>query len=170
MKLKFNKKWKDFKNGFGELNDEFFLGLEKVYKITNQKNFRYSLRIDVITKSKVSHTYTFSYFKILSENRKYALNFHSYKQHGILKSGMIFETDDKRSKYFGCYDYYWERIGIYNGFSRKQPGWWYYNFEDSIRLINGKLCFNNNLALEHPKIEELGALNFIELKISRNYE
>ncbi|KAI0243155.1 hypothetical protein LSAT2_002961 [Lamellibrachia satsuma] len=34
--LPFNRTWNDYKNGFGDVSGEFWLGLEKLYRITNQ--------------------------------------------------------------------------------------------------------------------------------------
>ena len=36
--------WADYKNGFGNLNGEFWLGLDKISRLTNTKN---RLRVDL---------------------------------------------------------------------------------------------------------------------------
>ncbi|KAJ8033642.1 Fibrinogen C domain-containing protein 1-A [Holothuria leucospilota] len=41
----FNRTWKDYKNGFGFQSNEFWLGLEKLSFLTNQK--KYEIRIDM---------------------------------------------------------------------------------------------------------------------------
>lgn len=43
--LDFNQTWDAYTNGFGDLNEEFWLGLKKIYSITNQGN--YILRIEL---------------------------------------------------------------------------------------------------------------------------
>lgn len=43
----FYKSWNDYKNGFGNLAGEFWLGLEKLNYLTNQK--LYELRIEMET-------------------------------------------------------------------------------------------------------------------------
>ncbi|PIK36827.1 putative ficolin-2-like [Apostichopus japonicus] len=42
--VNFNRSWKDFRNGFGFLGSEFWIGNEKIAYLTNQK--RYQLRMD----------------------------------------------------------------------------------------------------------------------------
>lgn len=41
----FFKSWSDYKHGFGNLAGEFWLGLEKIYYLTNQK--LYELRVEM---------------------------------------------------------------------------------------------------------------------------
>ncbi|XP_060610691.2 fibrinogen-like protein 1 [Anolis sagrei] len=41
----FNRTWNEYKDGFGDLNGEFWMGNENIHKITNQGD--YSLRIDM---------------------------------------------------------------------------------------------------------------------------
>ncbi|XP_006126821.2 angiopoietin-related protein 3 [Pelodiscus sinensis] len=43
--LDFNQTWESYTNGFGDLNGEFWLGLEKIYSIANQAD--YILRIEL---------------------------------------------------------------------------------------------------------------------------
>lgn len=41
----FNRTWNEYKEGFGDLSGEFWLGNENIHKITSQGD--YSLRIDL---------------------------------------------------------------------------------------------------------------------------
>lgn len=41
----FNRTWNEYREGFGDLNGEFWLGNENIHKITSQGD--YSLRIDL---------------------------------------------------------------------------------------------------------------------------
>uniref|UniRef100_A0A8C5P0M1 Angiopoietin-related protein 3 n=1 Tax=Jaculus jaculus TaxID=51337 RepID=A0A8C5P0M1_JACJA len=43
--LNFNETWENYRNGFGQLDGEFWLGLEKIYSIVTQTN--YILRIEL---------------------------------------------------------------------------------------------------------------------------
>ena len=43
--VNFNRNWRDYKHGFGELDSEFWLGNEKIHKLTSQGY--HTLRIDI---------------------------------------------------------------------------------------------------------------------------
>ena len=42
----FYRDWRDYKRGFGHLNGSFWLGLEKIHRLTNQKN-QNKLRVEL---------------------------------------------------------------------------------------------------------------------------
>lgn len=68
----FYQNWDAYKDGFGDISNSFWLGNEKLYYLTNQKN--YELRID-ITISSGSHKYAeFTEFQIESESNNYRMN------------------------------------------------------------------------------------------------
>ncbi|KAM9382247.1 angiopoietin-related protein 7-like [Phaethornis superciliosus] len=68
----FNRTWKEYKEGFGDLNGEFWLGNENIHKMTNQGD--YSLRIDLEDwNSKHKHAF-YQVFSIEDEANEYRLH------------------------------------------------------------------------------------------------
>ena len=68
--------WTDYKIGFGNLNGEFWLGLDKINRLTNSAKFR--LRVDLEdTKGKTAYA-SYDYFAITSEKTKYKLSLGIY--------------------------------------------------------------------------------------------
>lgn len=67
----FKRTWAEFRDGFGNLSTNFWLGNEALYQLTN--NHSYELRVDVTEKlgSKLYNTY--SSFRIESESDNYRL-------------------------------------------------------------------------------------------------
>ena len=74
--VNFYRGWADYKNGFGNLNGEFWLGLEKINRLTNSE--RYKLRVDLEdTEGKTAYA-EFDMFAITSERKKYQLSIGTY--------------------------------------------------------------------------------------------
>ena len=77
----FNRTWVDYKRGFGNLNGEFWLGLDKIHRLTrNKKENR--LRVDLGTTDKTVHA-EYSWFGIANEKAKYQLNLGPYSSKSI---------------------------------------------------------------------------------------
>ncbi|KXJ16226.1 Techylectin-5B [Exaiptasia diaphana] len=93
----FYRGWNDYKNGFGDLKGEFWLGLNKIHRLTNQRRNR--LRVDLEdTKGKTAYA-EYSSFAVTSERSKYKLSLGSYSgTAGDSLSnhrGMAFTTKDR---------------------------------------------------------------------------
>lgn len=68
----FNRKWADYKIGFGPLTTEFFIGLEKLHKITNSED---NELLVVLENRKQEQRYAlYDHFSIGSETEQYYLN------------------------------------------------------------------------------------------------
>ncbi|XP_071840829.1 fibrinogen-like protein A isoform X1 [Apostichopus japonicus] len=64
--------WTNYKNGFGKLDHEFWLGNDKLYYLTNQGN--YQLRIDMVNKDGAPYYAKYGLFRINDESKKYKLS------------------------------------------------------------------------------------------------
>ncbi|XP_015267022.1 PREDICTED: angiopoietin-4-like [Gekko japonicus] len=70
--VNFNRTWNEYKDGFGNLNGEFWMGNENIHKITNQGD--YSLRIDLEDwNNKHKHAF-YQLFSIEDEANYYRLH------------------------------------------------------------------------------------------------
>ncbi|XP_071835845.1 uncharacterized protein [Apostichopus japonicus] len=70
--VNFNRNWQDFKNGFGFLGSEFWIGNEKLAFLTNQKN--YQLRFEFENAAGQSYYVTYDQFRISDEWGQYQLS------------------------------------------------------------------------------------------------
>lgn len=67
--------WPDYKRGFGNLNGEFWLGLDKINRLTKVKN---RLRVDLEdTQGKTAYA-EYDYFAVSSERSNYKLSLGTY--------------------------------------------------------------------------------------------
>ena len=78
----FYRDWADYKLGFGNLNGEFWLGLDNIKRLTNSE--RYKLRVD-LEDTKLNTAYAmYDYFAVTSEKTKYRLSLGTYSGTGSL--------------------------------------------------------------------------------------
>lgn len=68
--------WMDYKNGFGPLDHEHWLGNEKIFSLTNQK--RYSLRVDLVNSAGNPFFAKYDFFSISNEDSNYRLSVGTY--------------------------------------------------------------------------------------------
>ncbi|XP_068743537.1 ryncolin-1-like [Montipora capricornis] len=72
----FYRDWSDYTQGFGNLNGEFWLGLDKIYRLT--KLVKSELRVDLEdTKGKTAYA-AYDKFAVTSEKAKYQLSLGTY--------------------------------------------------------------------------------------------
>ncbi|XP_071837863.1 uncharacterized protein [Apostichopus japonicus] len=68
----FYRNWTSYKEGFGQIVHEFWLGNDKLYYITNQDN--YQIRIDLVDREGTPHFAEYDSFRINDEIDKYRLS------------------------------------------------------------------------------------------------
>ncbi|KAK2140599.1 hypothetical protein LSH36_1293g00031 [Paralvinella palmiformis] len=74
----FNRGWTDYKNGFGSLEGEFWIGNEIIHQLTNDGH-TYTLRVDMINYGRESPFAKYSQFSVGSEYEKFVLHFSGYE-------------------------------------------------------------------------------------------
>ena len=72
----FYRGWQDYKNGFGNLNGEFWLGLDKIHRLTTATQNK--LRIDMEDTSGNTKYAEYDLFAVTSEMQKYKLSLGKY--------------------------------------------------------------------------------------------
>jgi len=68
--------WSDYKVGFGDLNGEFWLGLDKIHRLTSDNNSM--LRVDLEDFEGNTAYAEYNMFGVMSENDMYKLNLGRY--------------------------------------------------------------------------------------------
>ena len=72
----FYRGWSDYKQGFGNLNGEYWLGLDKIHRLTNSGN--YKLRVDLEDFTGNTSYAEHDSFGVADEGNKYKLSVGSY--------------------------------------------------------------------------------------------
>ena len=74
--VSFYRHWDDYKNGFGNLNGEFWLGLDKIYRLKEKKHNRLRVDLEDFTSSTAYAEYDM--FAVTNELTKYKLSLGMY--------------------------------------------------------------------------------------------
>ena len=82
----FHLNWNDYKIGFGNPSDEFWLGLDKIHRLTSDNNNM--LRVDLGDFEGITAYAEYNMFGVMSENDKYKLIVAYFW--GNLTSGFLF--------------------------------------------------------------------------------
>jgi hypothetical protein len=72
----FYRNWNDYKNGFGKLTDEFWLGLDKIHRLS--ANGHNVLRVDLESFENETRYVNFGTFAVGNENEGYILSIGQY--------------------------------------------------------------------------------------------
>ncbi|CAG5993038.1 unnamed protein product, partial [Menidia menidia] len=126
---KFNRSWAEYKNGFGELSGEFWLGNDNLHYITSQGN--YSLRIYLEDFEGNQRYAEYKNFKVTNEKDHYRLSFGAYvgTAGDALSGGHqvgVSEWASHQGMRFSTYD---QDNDIYRGNCAQEDkgGWWFNN-------------------------------------------
>ena len=153
----FYRGWSDYKNGFGDLNGEFLLGLDKIHRLTKQAQ---TLRVDLMDFSNRRVYANYRRFQVRDESSKFSLTFTSYSGNAsdalTRHNGMAFTTkdNDNDKSRENCATYY-------------KGAWWYercyYANLNGLYLKNQKSANDNGIVWYtwQPGI----SLKFTEMKL-----
>ncbi|CAH3104297.1 unnamed protein product [Pocillopora meandrina] len=84
----FYRGWIDYKNGFGNLNGEFWLGLDKIHRLTKTKN---KLRVDLMDTTGSTAYAEYNMFSVSSERTKYKLSLGTYSGRRRINCAMTYK-------------------------------------------------------------------------------
>ncbi|XP_046861518.1 angiopoietin-related protein 7-like [Xenia sp. Carnegie-2017] len=120
----FYRNWKNYTQGFGNLTSEFWLGLDKIYRLTLAK--RNKLRVDLGDWSGNKAYAEYDYIAVKNETHKYQLSLGAYSGNAgdslSYHKSMAFSTKDSDN----------DQSGGNRAIDRK-GAWWY------------KSCYDSNL-------------------------
>ena len=130
--LNFYLDWKDYVRGFGELNDEFWLGLSKMHRLTTSST---NLRVELADFDGDVRYAEYTVFQAGDSDSKYTLTVSGY--HGnagdalVRHSGSPFSTRDRDNDAYSGHC-----AQLYKG------AWWYVNCHDSN--LNGLYLYGHH--------------------------
>lgn len=132
----FNRTWHDYKHGFGNVSGDFWLGLERVHKLTTSR--RYELYVQVTNMTDHVLNSRFDQFEIGSEEEQYKLKSLG-KWTGTKYNSLIGHVGRK----FSTLDRDNDEDDKYNNFAITEGAWWHRN-DDIYRLVNCYYFMSDN--------------------------
>ena len=128
----FYKNWNDYKSGFGELDFNFWLGLENIYRLTDSVN-NYNMLVQLNSNDDELGLAYYENFYLESEQTGYVLRVKP-DSCGNANDSLIGHVGQK----FFTYDN--DTNGVYKCASNAKGGWWY---RDNAADIEA--CHDSNL-------------------------
>ncbi|XP_071836157.1 uncharacterized protein [Apostichopus japonicus] len=136
--VSFYRFWNEYKNGFGIPTGDHWIGNDKIYKLTNQKN--YQLLIEKTNREGSTYHSQYSYFRIGNERERYRLSLGGYNGNAgnnamVANSGYRFSTrdqDNDGSSTFDC--------------AEKHRGVWWYPDDSNTGSTSHCSAFSNRVA------------------------
>ena len=143
--LSFNKNWREYEEGFGNLNKDFWAGLELIHTLTQRG--QWEMRVDYQKNDKTWSYYHYNQFSVGSASEEYPLTVGGFTGVGTdwltarPHNGMKFSTPDNDN----------DKHSSTNCAAHYKSGWWH----------NG--CFQVNTNYQPPYVD--GSVLFSEMKI-----
>lgn len=86
--VNFYRRWDDYKRGFGNLAGEFWLGLDKIHRLTVSRST--TLRVDLEDVPGKTSYAEYSSFAVENEKKKYKLRVGGFSGTGLLGSMKLY--------------------------------------------------------------------------------
>uniref|UniRef100_A0A8C7V857 Tenascin N n=1 Tax=Oncorhynchus mykiss TaxID=8022 RepID=A0A8C7V857_ONCMY len=154
--MDFMKRWRQYMAGFGNMTDEFWLGLDNIYELTNTPT-QYELRVDLGVGSEKAYA-VYDNFKIAPAKQKFNLTIGEYS--GTAGDAMSYHQGRPFSTVDNDND-----IALGNCALTHRGAWWYKNCH--LANLNGKFGDNrHSMGVNwEPWKGHLMSLDFTEMKI-----
>uniref|UniRef100_A0A3B4V7H4 Tenascin N n=1 Tax=Seriola dumerili TaxID=41447 RepID=A0A3B4V7H4_SERDU len=155
-KLDFMKRWRQYIAGFGNMTDEFWIGLDKIYELTNTPT-QYELRFDLGVGSERAYA-VYDNFKIAPVKQKFKLTIGKYS--GTAGDAMTYHQGRPWTTVDSDND-----IALGNCALTHRGAWWYKNCH--LANLNGKWGDSrHSMGVNwEPWKGHLTSLDFTEMKI-----
>jgi len=114
--LSFNRPWKDYKEGFGSYDGEFYMGNDKIHELTKNEAI---LRIEMTDDKGLFYWVQYNKFLVQNETNKYRLSIGDYSGNATNTFG------NHDNHYFSTYDSDNDPDESQNCAKSYKSGWWF---------------------------------------------
>ena len=124
-----------YNKGFGDLNDEFWLGLNKIYRLTRNSDINTTLRVDLEGFDGVKLFAKYDQFKVLDYSNQYQLVVAGYS--GDAGDSLLYHSHHN----FSIKDH----LGVHQCATAYKGAWWY----DHCHVSNLSLVHTAHMLMEY---------------------
>ena len=161
----FYRNWTDYENGFGNLTGEFWLGLSKIHRLTQEGSN--TLRVDLGDFEGNTRYAQYSTFSVGNSTTKYTLTVGGYS--GTAGDSMIGQHNGKKFTTLDNDNDNWSGVNC----ARHYVGAWWFNHCYYAHL-NGRYYHNPKVAQWHGIIwndwkGDSYSLKFTEMKVANKH-
>ena len=149
--VSFNRNWAHYNKGFGDLEAEFWYGLNGVSCLT--QSGQWEMRIDIQNNDKTWTYYHYNIFSVGSDNDGYPLTIGGY----TLKSTDYFETLNGMK--FSTPDVDNDKHSSYHCAKTYASGWWYYYHCTTININRQPPFIASDVLFSEMKIRPINCVN-----------
>ncbi|XP_062132454.1 angiopoietin-related protein 7-like isoform X2 [Drosophila sulfurigaster albostrigata] len=114
----FNRDWTTYGKGFGSFESDFFLGLEKIHRLTSSQD--YELYVHLVFLNGTIKYAQYDNFKISNEDNSYALS-----SLGKFKGNVVDEMKNYVNSKFSTFDQDNDTEDVHNCAEHFKSGWWF---------------------------------------------
>ena len=150
-KVNFRRTWDEYKHGFGDLDTEFWYGLNNIHCLTSRQSVDLQILLHYTNGSK--HTFTYKQFVVDGVEEKFTLHVGQLQQPAPGRDGMAYHNRRNFSTYDRDNDPSANNCAL--NYHYGQGGGWWYGF-----------CLRSVLTRPHPNINWYGTgINYVEMKV-----
>ena len=150
-KVNFRRTWDEYKHGFGDLDTEFWYGLNNIHCLTSRQSVDLQILLHYTNGSK--HTFTYKQFVVDGVEEKFTLHIGQLQLPAPGRDEMAYHNGRKFSTYDSDNDS-WGNNCAADGGQGQGGGWWY------------GACIYSVLTRQHPNIYWHGiGINYVEMKV-----
>ena len=130
-RVNFTRTWDDYKHGFGDLNTEFWYGLNNIHCLTSRQQVDLSIELKNIYGSVRERTYVYKHFVVDGPENNYTLHIGQLQQPSPGFDGMIHAHNGRQFTTYDRDNDDWSssHCAIRHGYT---SGWWFGGCYDSV--------------------------------------
>ena len=151
----FDRVWDEYKQGFGSLDDDFWMGNDKIHAITASGS--HELRIDLRYKGRTAFAH-YDNFAVADESENYRLTIGAYD--GTAGDSLSYHNGKEFTTLYNDNDSSFTNCAFHNG-----GGWWFGDCDEAN--LNGHWADSDGKEVEWQSFADGDSVSYSEMKIRR---